>query len=171
MDRELKLCGEYGLRCKREVWRVQLTLSKIRKTARILLTLLESDERRILEGAALLRKLTRIGLLNETNQKLDYVLGLKVEDFLERRLQTVIFKKKMAKSIHHARVLIRQRHIRVGKQMVNVPSFMVRVDSEKHIGWEANSTLATKKKLGRVLKKKSKAAAKKETGGDEENEE
>jgi hypothetical protein len=37
----------------------------------------------------------------------------------------------LAKSVHHARVLIRQRHIRVGKQMVNVPSFVVRLDSQK----------------------------------------
>ena len=36
---QLKLVGEYGLRCKREVWRVQLTLAKIRKAARELLTL------------------------------------------------------------------------------------------------------------------------------------
>jgi small subunit ribosomal protein S9e len=44
--------------------------------------------------------------------KLDYVLGLKVEDFLERRLQTQLLRLGLAKSIHHARVLIRQRHIR-----------------------------------------------------------
>ena len=43
-----------------------------------------------------------------------------------------MFKQGLAKSIHHARVLIKQRHIRVGKQVVNVPSFMVRLDSEKH---------------------------------------
>jgi ribosomal protein uS4 len=49
--------------------------------------------------------------------KLDYVLGLKIEDFLERRLQTQVFKLGLAKSIHHARVLIRQRHIRVRKQV------------------------------------------------------
>lgn len=64
--------------------------------------------------------------------RLDYVLALKVEDFLERRLQTQVFKSGLAKSIHHARVLIRQRHIRVGKQVVNVPSFVVRLDSQKH---------------------------------------
>ena len=40
-----------------------------------------------------------------------------VEDFLERRLQTQVFKLGLAKSIHHARVLIRQRHIRVGSQV------------------------------------------------------
>lgn len=33
-DGELKIVGEYGLRNKREVWRVQLTLSKIRRAAR-----------------------------------------------------------------------------------------------------------------------------------------
>merc|ERR1712107_300910 len=49
--------------------------------------------------------------------KLDYVLGLKVEDFLERRLQTQVFKLGLAKSIHHARVLIRQRHIRVRNRL------------------------------------------------------
>ncbi|GFQ00196.1 40S ribosomal protein s9-2 [Phtheirospermum japonicum] len=31
----------------------------------------------------------------------------------------------MAMSIHHARVLIRQRYIRIGRQVVNFPSFMV----------------------------------------------
>lgn len=61
----------------------------------------------------MLRRLVRIGVLDEGKMKLDYVLGLKLEDFLERRLQTQVFKLGLAKSIHHARVLIRQRHIRL----------------------------------------------------------
>ena len=61
------------------------------------------------------------------------MLQLTTQKLLERRLQTKVFKQGLAKSIHHARVLIKQRHIRVGKQLVNVPSFLVRVDSEKHI--------------------------------------
>lgn len=63
-------------------------------------------------GNALLRRLVRIGVLDENKMKLDFVLGLRVEDFLERRLQTQVFKLGLAKSIHHARILIRQRHIR-----------------------------------------------------------
>jgi ribosomal protein uS4 len=63
-------------------------------------------------------------------------LGLKIEDFLERRLQTQVFKLGLAKSIHHARVLIRQRHIRVGKQIVNIPSFIVRLVSNKALRME-----------------------------------
>jgi len=139
LDAELKLCGEYGLRNKREVWRVQYALSKIRAAARELLTKDEKDERRIVEGAALLRRLTRYGLLDQTQQDLNYILSLKVQDFLERRLQTQVFKLGLAKSIHHARVLILQRHIRVGKQLVTVPSFMVRVDSQKHIDFAPTS--------------------------------
>ena len=58
---------------------------------------------------------------DESQDKLDYVLALTPEIFLERRLQTIVFKLGLAKSVHHARVLIKQRHIRVGKQIVNIP--------------------------------------------------
>lgn len=113
LDQELKLVGEYGLRCKRELWRVQYALSRIRNAAKELLKLDEKDEKRIFEGEALLRRMNRYGLLDESQNKLDYVLALTPEHFLERRLQTLVFKSGMAKSIHHARVLIRQRHIRL----------------------------------------------------------
>uniref|UniRef100_A0A1B0D384 Small ribosomal subunit protein uS4 n=1 Tax=Phlebotomus papatasi TaxID=29031 RepID=A0A1B0D384_PHLPP len=112
LDQELRIIGDYGLRNKREVWRVKYTLAKIRKAARELLTLEERDDKRLFQGNALLRRLVRIGVLDESRMKLDYVLGLKIEDFLERRLQTQVFKLGLAKSYHHARVLIRQRHIR-----------------------------------------------------------
>ena len=133
IDSELKLIGEYGLKNKREVWRVQFTLSKIRKMARDLLTLNEKDPKRIFEGNALLRRLTRMGVLDQEHAQLDYVLALTANNFLDRRLQTLVVKLGHAKSMHHARVLIRQRHIKVGNQLVNVPSFMVRLESEKYI--------------------------------------
>lgn len=50
LDQELKIIGEYGLRNKREVWRVKYTLAKIRKAARELLTLEEKDDKRLFQG-------------------------------------------------------------------------------------------------------------------------
>jgi len=162
LDQELKIIGEYGLRNKREVWRVKYTLAKIRKAARELLTLDEKDPKRLFEGNALLRRLVRTGVLEDSKMKLDYVLGLRIEDFLERRLQTQVFffKLGLAKSIHHARVLIRQRHIRVRKQVVNIPSFVVRLDSQKHIDFSLKSPFGGGR-AGRVKRKN----LKKGTGG------
>ena len=136
---------------------------------RQLLTLDEKDPKRLFEGNALIRRLVRVGVLDESRMKLDYVLALKVEDFLERRLQTCVYKLGLAKSIHHARVLIRQRHIRVGKQIVNVPSFVVRLDSQKHIDFALTSPFGGGRP-GRVRRKKARAAEKKEEGGDDAEE-
>merc|ERR1712121_622599 len=138
-------------------------LAKIRKAARELLTLDEKEPRRLFQGNALLRRLVRTGVLDENRMKLDYVLGLKNEDFLERRLQTQVFKLGLAKSIHHSRVLIRQGHIRVRKQVVNVPSFIVRLDSQKHIDFSLKSPFGG----GRPGRVKRKNAKKGEAGGDD----
>jgi len=170
LDYELKIIGEFGLKNKREVWRVHFALTKVRKAARELLKLNEKDPKRLFEGAALLHRLHRLGILEEGKDKLDFVLGLKHQDFLERRLQTQVFKLGLAKSIHHARVLIRQRHIRVGKQIVNIPSFLVRVESQKHIDFALSSPFGGGRP-GRVKRRKEKAGAAGETEAAAEDEE
>jgi small subunit ribosomal protein S9e len=147
----------------------KLIMSSILTYHSQLLTLDEKDPKRLFEGNALIRRLVRVGVLDESRMKLDYVLALKIEDFLERRLQTCVYKLGLAKSIHHARVLIRQRHIRVGKQIVNVPSFVVRLDSQKHIDFALSSPFGGGRP-GRVRRKKAKAAEKKDGGDDAEDE-
>merc|ERR1712118_61919 len=148
-----------------EIWRVRMALSKIRATARVLLTLEERDPVRIFQGQALMRRMIRYGILDEDKQRLDYVLALKVEDFLERRLQTLVMKRRLAKSIHHARVLIKQKHIRVGQQIVDVPSFMVRVESQPHIEFSVSSPFGGGRP-GRVKRKSMAGGA----AGDEDDE-
>merc|ERR1712066_37847 len=168
LDGEMKIVGEYGLKNKREVWRVQYALAKIRSSARALLTLDEKDETRLFQGEALLRRMTRLGLLLESERKLDYVLGLTAAKIMERRLQTKVFKLGLAKSIHHARTLIRQRHIRVGKQICNIPSFLVRLDSEKHIDFALQSPFGGGRP-GRVRRKRANAKGGEKGGDEDEN--
>jgi len=69
-----------------------------------------------------------------------------------------VFRSGMAKSIHHARTLIRQRHVRVGQQLVNVPSFLVRTDSEAHIDFSEQSPFGGGRP-GRVARKRGPVAA------------
>merc|ERR1712166_182231 len=166
LDAEMKIIGEYGLKNKREVWRVQYALAKIRTAARHLLTLDEKSESRIFQGDALLRRMVRLGLLLENERKLDYVLGLTTAKIMERRLQTKVFKLGLAKSIPHARCLIRQRHIRVGKQVCNIPSYLVRVDSEKHIDFALTSPFGGGR-AGRVRRKRKAGAG--DAADDEDN--
>jgi small subunit ribosomal protein S9e len=101
----------------------------IRKAARELLTLNETNPKRVFEGDALINRMHRIGVLSESEKKLDYVLGLTLKQFLDRRLQTIVFNTKGAKSIHEARSIIVQKKIGIGrgrkKQVVNIPSYIV----------------------------------------------
>ena len=168
LDRELKLVGQYGLRCKREIWRVNVMLSKMRRTARQLLTLPEGHARRQIEGSALLRRCHELGFLDASKDKLDYVLSLTVPDILERRLQTVVFKNGLAKSVHHARVLIQQRHIAVGKQIVTIPSFSVLTTSEGHVAFADQSPFGGGRS-GRVKRKRAHAEKKKKSGGGDDD--
>jgi small subunit ribosomal protein S9e len=57
----------------------------------------------------------------------------------------------------------------VGKQIVNVPSFIVRLDSQKHIDFALTSPFGGGRP-GRVRRKKAKAAEKKDDAEEEEEE-
>merc|ERR1711957_492113 len=112
-------------------------LARIRKAARDLLTLEKNDPKRIFEGDALINRMMRIGVLNKHEKSLDLVLDLKLVKFLERRLQTLVFKSSYAKSIHEARSLIFQKRITLNtgrrNKVVSIPSLIVRKENENKI--------------------------------------
>ncbi len=122
---EIKLVGYYGLRNKRELWRAKTLLSEFRRRARRLLAI--PPEERVQDEAALIDKLYKLGILDK-DATLDDVLRLKVEDILERRLQSVVWRLGIAKTPHQARQMVVHRHIMVNGRIVTSPSYLVRRD-------------------------------------------
>ena len=140
LQMELKLLGQYGLRNKRELWRHKTMLSKFRGIARSLLGM-SMNQRRKLEKQ-LLNRLQRLGILSK-KAVLDEVLDLSLEDILERRLQTLVFRKGLARSIYQARQLITHRHIAIKGKRISSPSYLVLSDEEPGITYAPTSPLST----------------------------
>ena len=130
LNSELYLIGSYGLRSKNELWKAQTKIADIRNQARELLAL--TIEGRQEKETKLLTYLQRLGLVKES-ATLDDVLNLKIEDILERRLQTLIMKKAVTKSPHQARQLVVHGHVSIGERIINIPGYYVRKNEESQI--------------------------------------
>ncbi|MCX8204102.1 MAG: 30S ribosomal protein S4 [Candidatus Nezhaarchaeota archaeon] len=138
LQKELEIMGRYGLRNKRELWRAEYMIEKIRFQARRLLAAANEERKRML-----IEKLVKMGLL-PPSATLDDVLGLSVTDLLERRLQTLVHRRGLAKTIHQARQLIVHGHIAIGDQVVYCPSYIVHRGEEELISFAPHSTLSSK---------------------------
>ena len=91
-----------------------------------------SAEARAEKEKRLLNFLNRLGLAKE-GATLDDILNLKIEDLLERRLQTIVMKKSGIKSPYQARQLVSHRHVSIGNRKVNIPGYLVRTEEEPQI--------------------------------------
>lgn len=124
---------EYGLRRKHELLVAREILRGFRQRARNLI-----GAKNLEEEKRLLDKLEKIGLLIE-GKELDDVLALDVNKILDRRLQTIIFKKGMAASMKQARQLITHGHIAIDGRRMAFPSCLVPVEKEGKVSWYASS--------------------------------
>jgi small subunit ribosomal protein S4 len=147
LQEELKLLGLYGLRSKHELWRHKTYLSKVRGIARSLISK-TPEERAKIEGE-LLTKLKKLGILQET-AVLDDVLDLTIEDILERRMQTIVFRKSLARSIFQSRQLITHAHISINNRRVTVPGYLVPKLEESQIAYSTTSAMASQEHALRV---------------------
>ncbi len=134
--KEIELVGRYGLKNKKELWLASSLARKFRHQARSLLGL--PPEIRAERERTLLKRLYRLGLVGE-NASLDDVLGLTAEHILERRLQTIVYKKGLARTIHQARQLIVHGHIAIGGRRVTSPGHLVTREEEKLIDYAPGS--------------------------------
>ncbi|WP_227376095.1 30S ribosomal protein S4 [Haladaptatus halobius] len=136
---ERSLMDRYGLKNKEELWRTQSQLRNFRREARRLLGSITGDEAE--ESDEFLSRLKRIGVLDEGDELGD-VLLLDITDVLERRLQTVAYRKGLAHTPQQARQFITHGHITVGDSRVSIPSYKVEVDEEDFVAFDETSPLA-----------------------------
>ena len=127
---ELKTLGTFGLKTKRELWKTQTELSRVRLQARSLLALRQDERER--KEPILMQSLSKIGLVNE-DSTLDDVLNLQVTDLLSRRLQTIVQRKLYFKTPYQARQAIVHGHIMIGDSVVTIPSYIVKTEEEAKI--------------------------------------
>lgn len=138
LEEELRLLGVYGLRNKRELWRKRTELSTFRRRAREMLSM---DPVERAEGQrALIRKLHKLGLVSE-NADLEDVLTLNIQELMERRLQTVVYRRGLAKTLFQARQLITHGHISLGGKKVKAPNHHVSLEDEKSLNYAESSPL------------------------------
>jgi small subunit ribosomal protein S4 len=139
LQEELKLLGQYGLRNKHELWHLKTTLSKTRGIARSLISK-TAEERTKMENEQII-KLKKLGILQDT-AVLDNVLDLTIEDLLERRLQTIVFRKGLARTVFQSRQLITHGHITINGRRVTIPGYIVPKVDEPNVIYSPESAIA-----------------------------
>ncbi len=129
IEEEKTLIKKYGLKNKKEIWSAESFINRIRAQAKKLIVEPEKQK-------AFIERLVKLGLI-KSEATIDDVLALTKEKLLERRLQTIVYKKGLAKTPKEARQLIVHRKIKIKDRIVNVPGYIVRKEEENEIIKEA----------------------------------
>ena len=152
IDEEAKIKKEFGLKNKREIWKAEARIKSIRERAKKLISADEDEQK------GLFLRLQKIGLVVES---IADILSLTKEDYLKRRLQTIVVSKKLATTPKSARQLITHKRVLIKNRVVDSPSYIVPVELESEITLKKGKTKAKKVKEGEV-KKESKEEVKDE---------
>ncbi len=139
IEEERALLREYGLKNKTEIYKARSKLKTFSDLAKKLIAARGSQAEK--EKAQLLTRLARMGLVKEGAQ-LDDVLGLQLKNILERRLQTLVLRKGLARSINQSRQLIVHEHVMVGSRTISSPSYNVPIAEEANISFVPTSSFA-----------------------------
>jgi small subunit ribosomal protein S4 len=138
IEEERLVLREYGLKNKTEIYRARSALKTFADLAKKLIAARGAQADK--ERQQLLSRLARLGLV-QSGAGLDAVLGLQLKNILERRLQTMVFRKGLARSMNQSRQFIVHEHIMVGKKSISSPGYHVTVADEGSIAFVPTSTL------------------------------
>jgi len=124
LDEEKGIMKEFGLKNKREIWKAEARIKSIREKAKRLIS------SKLEEQQTLFNKLNKIGI--KVNS-ISSILSLNKQDYMKRRLQTIVVAKKLASTSRQARQLIVHKKILVDGRAISIPSYVVPVNLENKI--------------------------------------
>ncbi len=127
---EIKLLEKFGLRDKKEIWKIQSKLREFRHQAKKLIGMKTEQAKK--EEKQLRDRLFKLSLIDK-DAKIDAVLDLDIIKLMERRLQSLVFKKGLALTAKQARQLILHGHIFIDGKKFNIPSYLVTREEEDKI--------------------------------------
>ena len=147
IEEEAVIKFEYGISRKKEIYLMRSFLKRYRDIAKRLS--IDTTAQGAKEAQASLDKLKRYGFLAE-DASLNQVLALTLKDILERRLQSIVFRKGMSRSIKQARQFITHRHILVSGKEITSPAYLLTLDEEAALSFKESSSLASETHPERV---------------------
>ncbi len=130
IEEENKICKDYGIPRKTELWKAIAELESNKNQTKKLSTL--TTKQALFEKENMIKKLESYGLIQKGDSS-DVILGVTLKDILNRRLQTIVFKKGLTTSMRQARQLIIHRHILLNNKILTSPSYLVRISEESQI--------------------------------------
>ena len=139
IDMEKELMRTYGFKNKKELWKMSSLLKAFFDRAKTYAAIDNPQYKK--EEKQLFERLNGLGLLQGDNS-LDSILGIELKDILERRLQTLVYKKGFARSMKQSRQFITHGHITVNGKLITSPSFLVSLSEEATIAYTSTSALS-----------------------------
>ena len=144
IDEEALIMKEFGLKNKREIWKAEAKVNSIRRRAKELIL---SDPQ---EQQTFFNKLRKIGIKVDS---IADVLSLDRQNYLKRRLQTVLVTKKMATTSKSARQLITHKKVMLNGRVLDSPSYIVPIELENKITLKISKTKKKEDKPKEEVKK------------------
>ncbi len=124
IEEEGKIKEDFGLKNKREIWKADSAVKTIREKAKRLISAKPEVQKAFF---------TRLNAVGFKVTSIPDVLSLDKTDYLQRRLQTLLVKKKIASTPKGARQLITHRKVLVNGSVIDSPSYLVPVNLEDKI--------------------------------------
>ncbi|KAG0437394.1 U3 small nucleolar ribonucleoprotein IMP3 [Dictyocoela muelleri] len=140
--REQFLISRYKIRDREDIYKYKQIVTKIKQLCDQIALLKKDDGTRIFLTREIISKLFNMGLIG--SRSLVDCAKIKISNFCERRITTIMVKKKMVSNLTDAVRFVEHGHVMVGSHVVVDPSTIISQGMEDMIEWRDKSKILTK---------------------------